>query len=69
MLLGAEVTLTDWWLWNQIPVLIGNFIGGAFFTGFLLYWTHRMKNIGSEPSSQSKKPELQKAASVKGNSL
>ncbi|MNE45434.1 putative formate transporter 1 [compost metagenome] len=69
MLLGAEVTLTDWWLWNQIPVLIGNFIGGAFFTGFLLYWTHRMKNIGSEPSSQTKKTELQKAASVKGNSL
>lgn len=43
MLLGADVSMGDWWLWNQIPVLIGNFIGGALFTGLMLYWTHRKK--------------------------
>lgn len=44
MLLGADVTLSDWWLWNQIPVLIGNFIGGALFTGLMLYWAHFKAN-------------------------
>ncbi|HLQ82303.1 MAG TPA: formate/nitrite transporter family protein [Pseudogracilibacillus sp.] len=38
MLLGADVTLADWWVWNQIPVTIGNFISGFFFTGFLLHY-------------------------------
>ncbi|MNE40428.1 Formate/nitrite transporter [compost metagenome] len=37
MMLGADVSFTDWWLWNQLPVLFGNFIGGVVFTGLLLY--------------------------------
>lgn len=40
MLLGAPITVTDWWVWNQIPVTIGNIIGGAVFTGLALYVTH-----------------------------
>ncbi len=41
MMLGAKVSLADWWLWNQIPVTIGNLIGGFLFTGLFLYWTYR----------------------------
>jgi formate/nitrite transporter len=41
MLLGAKVTIADWWIWNQIPVTIGNFVGGALFTGFALYLTYK----------------------------
>lgn len=41
MMLGADVGIADWWLWNQIPVLLGNFIGGAVFTGFGLYAAHK----------------------------
>ncbi|MBB3130208.1 formate/nitrite transporter [Paenibacillus rhizosphaerae] len=37
MMLGAKVSFADWWLWNQIPVLIGNFFGGALFTGVAYY--------------------------------
>src|SRR5690606_33451082 len=33
MLLGAQVTVADWWLWNQIPVTLGNVVGGMLFTG------------------------------------
>lgn len=40
MLLGANVGFGDWWIWNQIPVLIGNAIGGFIFTGITLYWTY-----------------------------
>src|SRR2546426_4081892 len=35
MLMGARVTMTDWWLWNQIPVTLGNLVGGMLFTGLL----------------------------------
>ncbi|HVO13747.1 MAG TPA: formate/nitrite transporter family protein [Alphaproteobacteria bacterium] len=41
MLLGAKVSFADWWLWNQIPVTLGNIVGGFVFTGFALYFTHR----------------------------
>jgi formate transporter len=41
MMMGAKVSLTDWWLWNQIPVTLGNLVGGMLFTGLLLYWTYR----------------------------
>lgn len=23
MMLGADITMADWWMWNQIPVLFG----------------------------------------------
>jgi formate transporter len=41
MMLGAKVSLKDWWLWNQIPVTLGNFLGGFLFTGLALYYTYR----------------------------
>ncbi len=44
IMLGANVTITEWWLWNQIPVTLGNIIGGAIFTGMALYYTYRKEN-------------------------
>jgi formate/nitrite transporter len=41
MILGARVTVADWWLWNQVPVTLGNLVGGFCFTGFALYWTYK----------------------------
>jgi formate transporter len=35
------VTFGDWWLWNQIPVTLGNIVGGFVFTGLALYLTYR----------------------------
>lgn len=37
----AKVPLADWWLWNQIPVTVGNMVGGFLFTGLALYTNHR----------------------------
>jgi formate/nitrite transporter len=31
--MGAPVSLGDWWLWNQLPVTLGNLIGGFLFVG------------------------------------
>ncbi|MBI1893178.1 MAG: formate/nitrite transporter family protein [Candidatus Rokubacteria bacterium] len=43
MILGAHVSVSEWWLWNQIPVTLGNVIGGLVFTGLALHLTHRKK--------------------------
>src|SRR4029077_3867689 len=32
MMMGAKVSVADWWLWNQIPVTLGNLVGGFVFT-------------------------------------
>lgn len=39
MMFGAHVTLADWWLWNEIPVTLGNMVGAFVFTGGALYFT------------------------------
>jgi len=41
MMMGAKVTVSDWWLWNQIPVTLGNLVGGFTFTGLALYATYK----------------------------
>jgi formate/nitrite transporter len=41
MMLGAKVSFYEWWAWNQIPVTLGNFVGGFAFTGLALYATFR----------------------------
>lgn len=41
MMLGAKVSVSDWWLWNQIPVTLGNLVGGFVFTGLALYVTYK----------------------------
>jgi formate/nitrite transporter len=43
MLLGAPVSVAKWWLWNQIPVTLGNVISGALFTGLPLFATYSRK--------------------------
>ncbi|USK60275.1 formate/nitrite transporter family protein [Peribacillus asahii] len=45
MMLGADITLSHWWLWNQIPVLLGNLVGGLLFTGLALYVTYRSREV------------------------
>lgn len=52
MLLGAKVTLSGWWLWNQIPVTIGNLIGGFGFTGLMLYWTYGKRGASSASTTK-----------------
>jgi formate/nitrite transporter len=40
LLLGAQFTWMDYLLWNEIPTVIGNLVGGLSFTGLTLYATH-----------------------------
>lgn len=43
IMLHSSISITDWWIWNQIPATFGNIIGGFLFTGLLLYLTHFKK--------------------------
>jgi formate/nitrite transporter FocA (FNT family) len=55
MLMGAKITVAEWWIWNQIPVTLGNAVGGFIFTGLALYLTHKPKRsaapVVSAPAS------------------
>lgn len=53
MMLGAHVSFADWWMWNQIPVTVGNVAGGLIFTGLALYATHKKPALAAESSPVS----------------
>jgi formate transporter len=40
MILGAPISLSQFLIWNLLPVTLGNIIAGAFFTGGALYLTY-----------------------------
>ena len=50
MLLGAKVSVYQWWVWNQIPVTLGNLVGGFVFTGLALYTTFKP---ATQPAAES----------------
>jgi len=52
-LLGAPVTLSNWWLWNQIPVTIGNILAGAVLTGIAFYMTYSARGPVALPMVKS----------------
>lgn len=43
LLLGADFTLGDYLLWNELPTIAGNLVGGLTFVGLPLYATHRIR--------------------------
>lgn len=45
MMLGAVVSFADWWLWNQIPVTIGNFIAGILFTALAFHYVTKETEV------------------------
>lgn len=40
MLLKADIGWSQWLLWNQLPVTLGNIVGGALLTGMVLHYMH-----------------------------
>jgi formate/nitrite transporter len=45
MMMGAKVTVAEWWLWNEIPVTLGNLVGGFCFTGLAIYMTYKPRPV------------------------
>ena len=40
LLLGGHFSVMDYLVWNEIPTVLGNLVGGLTFTGLTLYTTH-----------------------------
>jgi formate/nitrite transporter len=40
LMLHAKFSVMDYLIWNEIPTILGNIVGGLAFTGLTLYATH-----------------------------
>ena len=40
LLMGGNFSVSDYIIWNELPTVLGNLIGGITFTGLTLYSTH-----------------------------
>lgn len=50
MVYGAHITLSDWWIGNELPVTIGNFVGGFLLTGAAIAF---MYGVREKPATTS----------------
>ena len=40
IIMGGDFSFMDYIIWNELPVVLGNLVGGIAFTGLTLYTTH-----------------------------
>ena len=40
LMLGGKFSIMDYFIWNEIPTVVGNLVGGLTFVGLTLYSTH-----------------------------
>jgi formate transporter len=40
LMMGGHFQISDYIIWNEIPTVVGNLVGGITFTGLTLYSTH-----------------------------
>jgi formate transporter len=40
LMLGGDFSVADYFIWNEIPTVVGNLVGGLAFVGLTLYATH-----------------------------
>ena len=64
MLLGAKVTLKDWWVLNQIPATLGNLVGGVVCTALALYLTHGKKSSTATKRSFDAQKNVREMADI-----
>ncbi len=45
LMLGGDFSIADYFIWNEIPTVVGNLVGGIAFVGLTLYATHARTGI------------------------
>jgi formate/nitrite transporter len=50
LMMGGEFTVSDYFIWNEIPTVLGNLVGGVTFTGLMLYSTHYKTSKSRKPA-------------------
>lgn len=61
MLFGAPISVSQWLLWSQLPVTIGNILSGTFFTGLAFYATYHVKRGSIQEQIMSLQEDSQAA--------
>ncbi|WP_199257511.1 formate/nitrite transporter family protein [Paracoccus binzhouensis] len=56
LLLGGQFTIADYLLWNEIPTVLGNLVGGLTFVGAMIYATHHKTSPRREPEAAEPVP-------------
>ncbi|HTJ26016.1 MAG TPA: formate/nitrite transporter family protein [Candidatus Limnocylindria bacterium] len=56
MFFGAPISMSDFWVGNELPVTIGNFAGGFLFTGAALGWLFHTRRTTEEPIAPLGRP-------------
>ncbi|MGY1858020.1 formate/nitrite transporter family protein [Modestobacter sp. SYSU DS0290] len=56
LLLGGDFSVGDYLVWNEIPTVIGNLVGGLAFVGLTLYATHARTGASRKPLLSSDLP-------------
>jgi formate transporter len=63
LIMHGQFSLKDYFVWNEIPTVLGNMVGGIAFTGATLYSTH----VRTAPSrATSERPVASLRHSAKG---
>jgi formate/nitrite transporter len=63
LMMGGHFTIGDYLVWNEIPTVLGNLVGGVTFVGLALYVTHGRTAPKRTPLPRPAAPEL---AAVEG---
>ena len=48
MIMGGGFTIADYLLWNELPTILGNLVGGLLFVGLPLYYTYIKKSPATQ---------------------
>src|SRR6185369_14335160 len=51
IMLGADIGATQWLFWNQLPVTLGNIVGGALLTGLLLHYCNASQPVPAKEAA------------------
>jgi len=61
ILLGGQFTWGDYLIWNEIPTVVGNLVGGITFVGAMIYSTHYRTSPSRAPAVPTARAMVQPA--------
>ncbi|GAA3948251.1 formate/nitrite transporter family protein [Gordonia caeni] len=61
LMLGGDFSLADYIVWNEIPTVLGNLIGGLTFVGLVLYITHAKTRPDTRPGLRAQEEPAERS--------
>ena len=67
LIMGGQFSIADYFIWNEIPTVLGNLVGGLTFTGLTLYATYAKtapSRVTALPTHRIRQPVLSRYRSA-----